>query len=227
MRTNGDTVPECLPESYDYALEMGYGRSKLVTEHICAIAAKRYDITTRVLRVGQIVADTMHGVWNAQEAISMMMQSGLTIGAIPTLDEEQSWLPVDVVAATFIDISLADTGASFTNIVNHKRFHWTKDLLPMLHKAGLNFKEVEQREWIKMLRAKNDPVANPPVKLLDHFAVRYDNDESGQELVFETDLARKLSPRLAAARGLEQEFVNKFVKQFRGTAWATAPPKTQ
>jgi thioester reductase-like protein len=61
-RTKDDFVPEALPESLEYAQEMGYAQSKLVTENICVEAAKSYGIKTRVLRIGQIIADTVHGI---------------------------------------------------------------------------------------------------------------------------------------------------------------------
>ncbi|KAH7395612.1 male sterility protein [Cadophora sp. MPI-SDFR-AT-0126] len=224
--TKGGFVPEALPESLEFAQNMGYAQSKLVTEHICMSAAKDYGIKARVLRVGQVIADTTHGIWNATEAIPLMIQAGLTIGAIPRLDESPLWLPVDVVASTVAEISLSTAGAGVKNVVNHQSFHWTKDLLPALHQAGLGFLEPNQQEWIKVLRASNpDPIANPPIKLLEFFASKYDNDKPRPGLVYDTSYARFLSPSLAAAPKLDQQLVNKFVNRFRATSWA--PPSSK
>lgn len=216
-------MPEAVPESLEYAQNMGYAQSKLVTENICVEAAKSYGIKTRILRVGQVVADAVHGIWNATEAIPLMMQAGLTIGAIPRLDENPLWLPVDVVASTISDISLSDAGPSVMNVVNHQSFHWTRDLLPALHRAGLEFSEPSQKEWVELLRKSNpDPVANPPIKLVEFFASKYDNDLPRRGLTYDTSFARFLSPSLAAAPVLDQQLVDNFVKHFQATSWSTA-----
>ncbi|KAE9378310.1 acetyl-CoA synthetase-like protein [Stipitochalara longipes BDJ] len=221
-RTKGGFVPEALPESLEYAQGMGYAQSKLVTEHICVEAAKAYGIKTRVLRVGQVIADTVHGIWNATEAIPLMMQAALTIGAVPTLDESPLWLPVDVVASTVSDISIGSSGAGVMNVVNHQAFHWTRDLIPALHNAGLSFTELSQKEWVTALRTSNpDPVANPPIKLLEFFASKYDNDLPRTGLTYDTSYAQFLSPSLASAPVLNQFIVNKFVSHFLATSWST------
>jgi carbohydrate kinase (thermoresistant glucokinase family) len=221
-RTKGGFVPEALPENLEYAQGMGYAQSKLVTEHICVEAAKSYRIKTRVLRVGQVVADTVHGIWNATEAIPLMMQAALTVGAIPKLDESPLWLPVDVVASTISDISLGSAGAGVMNVVNHQSFHWIRDLLPALRNAGLSFKELPQKEWISALRASNpDPVTNPPIKLLEFFASKYDNDLPRTGLLYDTSYAQFLSPSLASAPVLNQSLVSKFISHLLATSWAT------
>lgn len=73
-------------------------------------------------------------------------------------------------------------------VQNHHLFHWTHDLLPALQKAGLDFKIVSQREWVKLLRDSDpDPTKNPTFKLLSFFTEKYDNDKPGREgLSFDT-----------------------------------------
>jgi carbohydrate kinase (thermoresistant glucokinase family) len=221
--TPGGFVPEALPTSLTYAQGMGYAQSKLVTEYLVQRAGIETEMHARVLRVGQVIADTQHGIWNDKEAIPMMLQAGITIGAIPALDESPLWLPVDVVAQTVTEISLSDAPAGVMNVVSHQPFHWTRDLLPKLRATGLQFEEVGQREWIKRLRASNpDPVANPPIRLVEFFAKKYDNDKKRKGLHYDTSFARWLSPALATAPGLDQDIVGKFVKHFLSTAWASS-----
>jgi thioester reductase-like protein len=87
----GTPLPAVVPETYiselAYAQNMGYARSKLVTENIVKAAMEKTGMCARVLRLGQIVGDTQHGLWNATEAIPLMIQSASTIGALPELDE--------------------------------------------------------------------------------------------------------------------------------------------
>lgn len=221
---NAHSIPEELPTSLSYAQNMGYAQSKHVAEHLVHRAATQTGMKARTLRIGQIVADTEHGIWNATEAIPLMLQAGKTIGAIPALDESPLWLPVDTVAQTVIDHSLSDSAAGTINVVASKPFHWTRDLLPLLRASGLKFEEVGQKEWVKRLRASNpDPLQNPPIKLLEFFAKKYDNDTSvHQSLSYDTEKAQSLSPTLAAADVLNQEFVNNFVNNFLASSWRSA-----
>ncbi|TVY91689.1 Adenylate-forming reductase [Lachnellula willkommii] len=220
--TPGGFVSEAVPASLSHAQNMGYAQSKLVTEHLIQRAADQTGMTARTLRVGQIVADTEHGVWNATEAIPLMLQAAETFGAIPALDESPLWLPVDVVAKAVAEISLSAAGAGVMNVVASQPFHWTRDLLPKLHAAGLQFQEPTQREWIRKLRASNpDPSQNPPIKLVNFFGSKYDNDNTIRKgLQYDTRLARSFSPSLAAAKVLDQDLVTKFVAQFRASSWA-------
>ncbi|PNP49986.1 hypothetical protein THARTR1_09317 [Trichoderma harzianum] len=211
-------VPERSPD-FAWAQNMGYAQSKAVAEHICAKASSQ-GVTARVLRVGQIIGDTEHGVWNAQEAVPMMMQTAVTIGALPKLQETPSWLPVDVVADAVTDISLSTAGSIFANITNPQVFSWTDDLLPALRKCGLVFDEVEPKEWIKRLRASNpDPIANPPIKLTDFFASKYDKDSFSPSKMFATDVAKSLSPALNKVPNLLDDHVAKFVGYLTERAW--------
>ncbi|KAK9776034.1 putative gluconokinase [Seiridium cardinale] len=222
-------VPELEPKP-EWAQGMGYAQSKSVAEAICARAAERAGIPVRVLRIGQIVADTAHGIWNATEGVPMVIQSALTVGALPRLREDPSWTPVDVVAQGVAEISLSDAGSAFTNVTNHRTFSWIDHLLPALQEAGLRFEEVEPKEWVQRLRASNpDPVANPPIKLVDFFASKYDKDEFAPSKQYVTETARSLSRTLNNGWQLDQEFVNKFISQFLSGAWKTpdAQPKSE
>lgn len=222
-RTPGAIVPEALPESLSCAQGMGYAQSKLVTENIIAKAAEQTGMAARVLRVGQIVADQKHGIWNDTEAIPLMLQAATTIGALPTLNERPRWLPVDVVASSVNDISLSEDAGTFFNVVNPNTFHWTQDLLPNLKQAGLKFDKVGQREWIRRLRESNSDVEeNPTFKLLEFFSSKYDHDrEAKAGLDYETKAVEALSPALRDCAALTQDLVNKFVKQFLATSWST------
>jgi len=227
--TPGGFAPESLPESLSFAQNMGYAQSKLVTEHICMEAAKKIKICARVLRVGQIVADTKYGIWNATEAIPLIFQSALTTGILPNLDENPSWLPVDIVAKSVSEISLSSTMASgVVNLVNHNTFHWTRDLLPMLKQAGLVFEGASQREWIAKLRASDpDPAKNPAIKLVDFFAGKYDRDTPRQSLYHESSGARANAPSLRTATALDSGLVAKFIKFFTTECWNSSSPTKQ
>lgn len=220
---------------------MGYAQSKLVAETLCVKAAQQTGLPARVLRIGQVVGDTEHGIWNTTEAIPLMIQAATTTGALPELDEYHRWLPVNTVAGIVADISLStslpvseikyqneggkgnENAQQIFNIINPSPFHWTRDLLPYLQNAGLQFEQVEQRAWIKRLRESNpDPVANPPIKLVDFFAAKYDTDTPKRAARWETGRTRGVSATFRDEVGaLDQGVVGKMVGYFLGRkGWA-------
>lgn len=81
------TIREAHIKDLHHAPNTGYGKSKLVTEHIIRSAGRSTGIHGRVLRTGQLIGDVDNGLWNPAEAIPLMIQSATTIGALPILDE--------------------------------------------------------------------------------------------------------------------------------------------
>ncbi|KAL4955552.1 hypothetical protein BDW69DRAFT_193176 [Aspergillus filifer] len=230
VRSPHDSIPETLPENLSYAQGMGYAQSKLVAEHICVNSARTAGIQSRVLRIGQVIGDSKFGIWNTTEAIPLMISAARTIGALPKLDEWHRWLPVDVVAGVVGDISLSSTVAKHQgeketeveqpiyNIISPHLFNWTTHLLPLLHSAGLEFEEIDQRAWIKKLRESNpDPVKNPPIKLVDFFAGKYDNDAPKRAVDWETGRTGGVSEAFRGAEEVDAEGVKRMVGYFLGS----------
>ncbi|KAL5342841.1 hypothetical protein BJX70DRAFT_409789 [Aspergillus crustosus] len=221
VRTPGNWVPEALPESLTYAQAMGYAQSKLVTEHIVNRASHESALSARVLRVGQIIADTEHGIWNATEAIPMIFQTAETINALPLLEDVLSWTPVDTIASSIIEATLSPTASEVLNITNPTLNHWTRDLLPLLKQTGLTFDALPKREWLARLRASNpDPTRNPPIKLIDFFTSKYDNDSPSRVHLYDTKKSQSAAPSLRNAAGLTLDSVNQFTQYFRRHAWS-------
>ncbi|KAK3643505.1 hypothetical protein LTR22_015607 [Elasticomyces elasticus] len=191
----GLDISEELPESLGYAQTTGYAQSKLVAEHICMNAARSTGLTVHVLRIGQIIGDMQHGIWNAREAIPMILQSASTVGALPSLNEQCSWLPVDTVAGLVRDISLSPSiGSEVIHIVNPRTSHWTTDLLPMLRDAGLRFEIVEPKQWLESVDSYPDPVQNPPYRLMGFFAAKYGHAPLSRSKVYRTEKLGDLLP---------------------------------
>jgi nucleoside-diphosphate-sugar epimerase len=85
------TIPETAIENLEHAQQTGYGRSKLVTEHIVRNAMRMTNMHARVLRIGQLSGDMRSAIWNDTEAVALMIRSALTVKALPALDERPSW----------------------------------------------------------------------------------------------------------------------------------------
>ena len=233
---SGTPIPATIDETYikelKHAQNMGYARSKLVTENIVKAAAEKTDMNATVLRVGQIIGDSRTGLWNSTEAIPLIIRSATTIGALPELEETPSWLPSDIVAKSILEVAgLASSESSSIcnsddrsivyHVQNSRTFHWTKDLLPALRAAGLSFRNVPQRKWVQLLRDSNsDPVQNPTIKLLDFFTEKYDNDKPGRKgLVFLTEKTGLASKTVGngydvVKEGLVEKMVEKWLAEW-------------
>jgi thioester reductase-like protein len=209
---SGSVVPESHLEHLTDAQEMGYARSKLVAERLC-LHARQAGLDARVLRVGQITGDTRQGAWNPTEAIPLMIRSATTIGALPTLNDTLTWLPIDVVAQVIVEICQSEKPHDVYHIVNSRSFHWTKDLLPMLRTAGLRFDEVSQQDWLERLGSSNpDPAVNPTIKLLDFFKSKYATPKNGPAVLYETQVAESVSKTLKNIGAPDAGLIGKMVK---------------
>ncbi|KAF1922747.1 acetyl-CoA synthetase-like protein [Didymella exigua CBS 183.55] len=175
------SVPETPVRDIAHVQGTGYARSKYVAEQIVRNAMKDVGAQARVLRIGQLVGDSKVGEWNTTEGIPLMIQTAVTLGALPQLDEEMNWLPVDYAARIILDVCKPERAAARASnpdlvyhVLNPARFHWTRDMLPALSEAGLEFESLPTDQWMDRLRnSDRDPKTNPPIKLLDWFEGKY------------------------------------------------------
>lgn len=145
-----------------------------------------------VLRIGQIVGDLQSGFWNDNEYVPSMIRSALSMKALPALNENCSWVPVDTLATAILEVSRTMQSAPkpcsidstnppvVYNMCNPHLFSWDQ-LLEKVRKAGLEFETVPYGAWMQLLRnsaSNGDEEQNPGVKLLDHFELRYSMSNS-------------------------------------------------
>ncbi|KAK7713952.1 putative NRPS-like protein biosynthetic cluster [Botryosphaeria dothidea] len=173
------------------AAAMGYAQSKWVTERVCAAASEQTGIATRLLRIGQIVGDSAHGMWNPKEAVPLTVLAALTAGALPRSSpgrDRLSWLPADVVARAVVELALLDGAeegyaaprVAVYHVCHPRTISWDDDFLPTLRRAGLRFETLPGPEWVRRLeRSERDPEKNPPMKLLSWFQGAYGGGDGG------------------------------------------------
>ncbi|KAJ2996693.1 hypothetical protein NUW58_g889 [Xylaria curta] len=187
-----------------HAQNTGYARSKYVAEHITRNAMRNARAPAHVLRIGQLVGDTVVGEWNATEGVPMMIQTAVTLGALPMLDESTAQLPLlsswPEVAESGKPSDPAPSSDVVYHVLNPQRFHWTRDMLISLAKAGLEFESLPTDRWMERLRSSDrDPVKNPPIKLLGWFESKYGHGKSAAQsggLVYQTGDTRNKSKTL-------------------------------
>lgn len=179
-------IPNAPIDDFSHALDMGYAESKLVGEHMVLNAA-RGGARSYVLRIGQIVGDKQSGFWNDSEFVPLMIRSALPMKVLPALEEDCSWIPVDTLATTILEVDRTLQSAPrpchidsmnppvIYNMCNPRLFSWG-ELLQELRTAGLEFEVVPYSDWLHRLQDSaltGDVEQNPAVKLLDHFELRY------------------------------------------------------
>ncbi|KAH8428587.1 uncharacterized protein LDX57_006283 [Aspergillus melleus] len=229
--STSQAIPEAPIEQLGFAAGMGYAQSKLVGEHIVRNAARR-GARSYVLRIGQIVGDTVRGVWNEGESIPLMIRSARTMKILPDLKETCSWLPVDILGTAILEI--AHTCAQgpvpagldkvdppiFYNLVNPHEFAWL-DLLSRLRTAGLEFTTVPFAQWLDGLRdssARGEEEQNPAVKLVEYYEQTYTQGGKSRGAKFEVDVARRDSEKMrktidVVGMGLVEKFLGVWERQ--------------
>ncbi|KKK13219.1 putative NRPS-like enzyme [Aspergillus rambellii] len=206
-------IPEAPINSLDSALEMGYGRSKLIGERIVS-NARQAGARAFSLRIGQVSGHSKRGRWNDSEATPLMIRSALTLKVLPALDTTCSWVPVDKLACSMLEIARAcslnhssDDGAEFGddsvyNLTNSRTFAWSS-LLDTLRRNGFAFKTVPFNEWLQRLResaAQGEELINPAVKLADHYESMYGGSSAATSKTFLTEKAERDSMTLRNGR---------------------------
>ncbi|KAL4891809.1 hypothetical protein BDV59DRAFT_208792 [Aspergillus ambiguus] len=188
MGASTSEIPEAPIKSLASALDMGYGRSKLIGEKIISNARKS-GARTFTLRIGQVSGHSKKGLWNDSEAIPLMIRSAMTLKMLPALDTTCSWLPVDKLAGSILELAKACAAQSLEhpsprvddtvyNLTNSRVFTWSS-LLETLKASGFDFDVVPFEQWLEMMRqsaSRGEELVNPAVKLIDYYEAMYSGE---------------------------------------------------
>ncbi|KAJ7281917.1 L-aminoadipate-semialdehyde dehydrogenase [Mycena rebaudengoi] len=221
----GSPDAECTEDfsaSPSTAAGTGYARSKWVVEKLCQRAAETAGVPIGVLRIGQMVGDSISGIWNETEAWPLMFKAANTFGALPTVSENPSWLPVDFAGKGIAEVVLTPhtaKSAAVYHIVNPNVTASWDDMLLGLKSAGLKFDTVSPTEWVNRLAKSNpDGLKNPTIKLLPFFQMRYGKAHR-KPMVFQTIKTAKAAPTIGASPSISPDLVGKWVAHWRQTGF--------
>lgn len=130
-----------------------------------------------------------------------------TIGILPELDEQVSWLPVDYAAKSVVELVDLPTHPDFSSptptptqgdcpvyhVLHSTRVPWST-ILTALHAAQLDFKSVPRNDWLKALRASDpDERRNPSRKLLAFYEGKYGAEVEGTRTRAGLDVKRTVA----------------------------------
>ncbi|KAJ9479135.1 NRPS-like enzyme [Pseudozyma hubeiensis] len=150
------TLDERLSTSPADAVSMGYARSKWVAEQI--VAHRLSDQGYRIVRIGQLCSDTIHGVWNESEAWPILIRLSSQLGRFPHLSERLDWISTDVAAKSVVDISNSKAPAVHNvaqPTTSSKEAPTWEDLYEWLTASGLNLTLVSPQDWLDKLQKSN------------------------------------------------------------------------
>lgn len=212
------TIPEEPIQDLRQAAGSGYAQSKLVCERVVQNAVLDFGASASNLRIGQIVGDTMHGVWNETEAPPLMIRSALSLGKLPAFEivnclpyyatrsyayppqQNYSWIPVDTLASAITELATRTQEPRLVyNLSNPRKFSWANDFLPALSNAGLKFSPTPFETWLAELKAFSSSHSVeeaidkcPAVKLIDYYEASFGKDVQNTGVIeFSTDAAEK------------------------------------
>ncbi|PCH36937.1 acetyl-CoA synthetase-like protein [Wolfiporia cocos MD-104 SS10] len=171
----GRVVPEEPLHEPALAVGTGYGMSKFVVEEILSCARER-GITTTTLRVGQISGSSSNGAWNTSEWVPSLVKSSRALGCLPDMDGLVSWLPMEAVAQTTLDVLKCASPPALVNVV-HPHPVSAKVIFDAfseeLGSASAPLARVSMSDWVDRLDAASKDEKNlatvPAILLLDFF----------------------------------------------------------
>lgn len=147
------------------------------------------------------------------EAWPLMLSTVKELGCLPVLDEDLTWLPVDVAAKAVVDIVGRDRGLEHVecpvfHITNNERETSWRDMLSWLRKE-LDFKEVGLEEWLKKLETLDGHPAKNLAWLWRKGIKPAEDKQTVEKLTFGTEKAKKASEAMRRVRAVDEALVRK------------------
>lgn len=195
----------------DSVLPNGYGEAKWGCERMLDETLQKCPdrFRTMAVRLGQIAGSKTSGYWNPMEHFGFLIKSSQTLNALPDVDGNAYWTPVNDMAGTLSDLVLSDrTPYPFYHIENPVGQSW-RDLNVILAKE-LNIPSlIPFQEWVERVRAAPQR-NNPAATLLGFLDSNYLRMSCGG-LVLDTKKTVEHSKTLAAVGPVSDDVVKKYI----------------
>jgi len=190
-------IPEEVTRDFDASYNIGYAKSKLLSELLCDKAARHLDIAITFVRVGQIagpVAGKTLGPWNVQGRFPSLILTSIGMGSISDdLGSDFSkvdWVPVEILSRTLVELGMnreeggrpTEEEAEALNLVNPRTIPW-KELLPSFvssieKRSNKQIDIISLESWLNKLRTLSEGLSvdatelartYPGIKLQDFY----------------------------------------------------------
>ncbi|KDR79170.1 hypothetical protein GALMADRAFT_1363110 [Galerina marginata CBS 339.88] len=219
-----------------YAVGNGYGESKYVSERILAQSG----VQATSFRIGQITGGYPNGAWATTDWVPILVKSSIRLGAFPSAAGLASWLPMDAVAQTILDVAWsADPSPAALNVVHPQPVSWDtviSSISEALVQEGVTptkLPVVDFKTWFAQLETYSSNPSEevlreiPAIKLLDFFRGTVQMDEAirqqGVEDVelgglasFSTEKAKAVSQTMKTLPPIAQSDALMWVRYWKG-----------
>ncbi|RGP80519.1 polyketide synthase [Fusarium longipes] len=210
----GQTGKIVVPEqraTIDSLLGNGYAEAKWGCERMLDETLHKYPNRFRpmVVRLGQIAGSKTSGYWNPMEHFGFMIKSSQTLKALPDVEGNLNWTPVNDIADTLTDLVLSDrVPHPIYHIDNPVGQQW-RDVNNILSDALRIPNRVPFKEWLDLVR-KAPQQDNPASLLADFLEDTYLRMACGG-LVLDVKNTLEHSKSLAAVGPVSEIVVRKYI----------------
>ncbi|KAF8836796.1 NAD(P)-binding protein [Paxillus ammoniavirescens] len=142
--------------SYD-AAGSAYGESKWVGEQILTAAASQTALRPIIIRMGHMCGGT-NGRWREGELFPMIVKLSTELGALPSIDEDVSWIPVHLAASAVAE--MRNSFSAYLHIV-HPTPVSSRSLLRCIGEE-LKLPLIPLSEWNAKLQERVYSIPYPP-----------------------------------------------------------------
>jgi thioester reductase-like protein/acyl carrier protein len=210
----GQTGKIVVPEqraTIDSLLGNGYAEAKWGCERMLDETLHKYPSRFRpmVVRLGQIAGSKTSGYWNPMEHFGFLIKSSQTLNALPDVDGNLNWTPVNDIADTLTDLVLSDnTPYPIYHIDNPVGQQW-RDVNNILSEVLRIPNKVPFKEWLDLVR--NAPQQDNPAALLADFLEETYLRMACGGLVLDVKHTLEHSKSLAAVGPVSENVVRKYI----------------
>ena len=239
-------VPETRMPDLASTAGLGYAHAKLACEHLLETLDRQLSkaggchLDSTVVRIGQLSGAELSGEWTTAEHMAMIVRSSKTIGALPRLTGDASWIPVDRAAKVLVEMadrnsrrdclaqSKKETHA-ILHLENEARRAWS-DILAIFARS-LGLRSSDTRDWDDWLSAVEkihnqseaesgekavDP--NPCMKILDFLRDDFIRLGSGG-VVLDLQKAKAASITLSNSEAISDELIQRYLDDWKRQGW--------
>ncbi|KAF5662736.1 polyketide synthase [Fusarium heterosporum] len=211
---SGQTGKIVVPEqraTIDSLLGNGYAEAKWGCERMLDETLHKYPNRFRpmVVRLGQIAGSKTSGYWNPMEHFGFLIKSSQTLNALPDVDGNLNWTPVNDIADTLIDLVLSDkVPYPIYHIDNPIGQQW-RDVKNILSDVLHIPNKVPFKDWLDLVR-KAPQQDNPAALLADFLEETYLRMACGG-LVLDVTHTLEHSKSLAVVGPVSETVVRKYI----------------
>ena len=212
--------------SIESVLPNGYSDAKYACERMLDATLGQHARHFRAMsvRLGQVAGNSKTGYWNTQEHLSFLVKSSQTLRALPDFDNQLSWTPVDLVAATLSDLLFQSSGPPIYHIDNPVRQPWRSMISVWAHALEIPQSNIIPfDEWVRRVRHFPGCVEkdNPAYKLVDFLDSNFVRMSCGG-LLLDTTKAKAHSSTLAAVGPVSDEIALKYIRYWKEIGFLSA-----